>query len=848
MAIRNVFGAQSIRQKLLLGTLFLAIIPVAVTSVIVGRESLNSGRAALESQAREALVAQRAAKGGQITDYFESLSNQVQVLAASPDVVNAMRDMPAAYENSVISIADLPNERARLAKYYTSDFVQEFEKRNTGKKLDMASTAALLPDVAMNLQYQYIAANPNPLGAKNNLDRANDGSRYSELHGALHPFLRTALHRFGLYDIFLVEPRGGTIVYTVFKELDFATSLVNGPYAKTRLGDAFRLSWGLDRPGTVALSEFGEYLPSYNDQAAFLGTPIFDGGKKIGVLIVQVPIDKINSVMTHEGKWKERGLGDSGETYLVSAADGTPRSVARRAVEDLEGYAKSVGDAGFAKGLVNAVAAKGTSIGLVPIKTQATTDVFEKGIAGFGVYDNYAKVPVLGAYAPLSVLGLKWAIIAEIKSSEAFAPVTAVREKVVVWSTGIAVALLGLGLLIAFSLLRSVTRPITKMQATVAAIADGDFTARSQLGGDDEFGQLSRAFDDLLDDRVARLADAERENEDLNNSVVQLLQAVAQLSNKDLTAKAPVTANVIGTVSDSINLLAHETGRVLSEVTSIAAQVKLSTERVKRQGESVTATAAAERADVERAGENLANANKVMTQVAELAAASNRAAEQATSSTVSALGAVNESVKGMEGIRESIAEAEKRIKRLGERSQEITGIVNLINTIAERTHVLALNASMQAAAAGDAGRGFAVVAEEVQRLAESSRQATQQIAQLVNNIQIETADTINTVNKTISQVVSGSALAARSGQQMRETQQSTASLVELVKRITSSAQVQMKITTELRNRVHQIGASTEKTAAEILLQSEATADLSKSADRLVESVRVFKLPTITRAA
>ena len=382
-------------------------------------------------------------------------------------------------------------------------------------------------------------------------------------------------------------------MYTVFKELDFATSLVNGPYAKTRLGDAFRLSWALDKPGMVALSEFGEYLPSYNDQAAFLGTPIFDGGKKIGVLVVQVPIDKINSVMTHEGKWKERGLGDTGETYLVSAADGTPRSVARLAVEDIGAYAKSVGDAGFAKGLVSAVTAKGTSIGLVPIKTQATQDVFEKGTAGFGVYPNYAKVPVLGAYAPLSVLGLKWAIVAEIRATEAFAPVTAVREKVVVWSTGIAVALLGVGLLIAFSLLRSVTRPITKMQNTVAAIAGGDFTARSQLGGDDEFGQLSRAFDDLLDDRVARLADAERENEDLNNSVVQLLQAVAQLSNKDLTAKAPVTANVIGTVSDSINLLSYETGRVLSEVTSIAAQVKLSTERVKRQGESVTATAAA---------------------------------------------------------------------------------------------------------------------------------------------------------------------------------------------------------------------------------------------------------------
>ncbi len=134
----------------------------------------------------------------------------------------------------MLSIADLPAERARLAKYYTGDFVQEFEKRNTGKKLDMAQHGRRAARPAMNLQYQYIAANPHPLGSKSNLDRANDGSRYSELHGALHPFLRTALRQFGLYDIFLIEPRSGTIVYTVFKELDFATSLVNGPYREDR--------------------------------------------------------------------------------------------------------------------------------------------------------------------------------------------------------------------------------------------------------------------------------------------------------------------------------------------------------------------------------------------------------------------------------------------------------------------------------------------------------------------------------------------------------------------------------------------------------------------------------------
>jgi methyl-accepting chemotaxis protein len=528
---------------------------VAVTSIVVGRESLNSGRAALEAQAKESLVAQRASKAAQITDYFDALSNQVQVLAASPDVVNAMREMPAAYENSILSVADLPAERARLAKYYTTDFQGEFGRRNTGKNVNMADTAAGLPDLAMNLQYQYIAANPHPLGSKNNLDRANDGSRYSELHGAIHPYLRTALRQFGLYDIFLIEPRNGTIVYTVFKELDFATSLVSGPYTKTRLGDAFRLSWGLDRPGMVALSEFGEYLPSYNDQAAFLGTPIFDGGKKIGVLVVQVPIDKINSVMTHEGKWKERGLGNTGETYLVSAADGTPRSVARLAGRRHQCLCQKRDRRGLRQGPRERRAGQGHEH-----RPRADQDAghgrrLREGSLGLRRLPGLREASGARRLCTAVGAGLRWAIIAEIQSAEAFLPVVAVREKVVVWSTGIAVALLGLGLLIAFSLLRSVTRPITKMQDTVTAIAEGDYAARSQLGGDDEFGQLSRAFDNLLDDRVARLADAERENEDLNNSVVQLLQAVAQLSNKDLTAKAPVTANVIGTVSDSINLL-----------------------------------------------------------------------------------------------------------------------------------------------------------------------------------------------------------------------------------------------------------------------------------------------------
>jgi methyl-accepting chemotaxis protein len=225
-----------------------------------------------------------------------------------------------------------------------------------------------------------------------------------------------------------------------------------------------------------------------------------------------------------------------------------------------------------------------------------------------------------------------------------------------------------------------------------------------------------------------------------------------------------------------------------------------------------------------------------------LAAQSNVSAAQATQATDAALVTVNGTVKGMESIRETIAETEKRIKRLGERSQEISGIVNLINTIAERTHVLALNASMQAAVAGEAGRGFAVVAEEVQRLAESSRTATQQISTLVNNIQLETNETISTVNRTIGQVVQGSEQAQKAGEQMRLTQQITSQLVSQVNRIAEVSEQQKAMSANLLSSVQRIGQSNDRTADQITVQSQETESLMQSARRLVESVNVFKLP------
>ncbi len=345
-----------------------------------------------------------------------------------------------------------------------------------------------------------------------------------------------------------------------------------------------------------------------------------------------------------------------------------------------------------------------------------------------------------------------------------------------------------------------------------------------------------------LDETLATQERIKEENEKINNSVINILQSVSQLSQKDLTIRAPVTDDVVGTVSDSINYLAEETGRVMQEVKNVAGLVKDSSSKVKSQAEQVTKTAEEERSTIEEMIVSLVEATKTMEQVANLAEETNTAGQQATKVTENALETVNDTVQDMEAIRTTISETEKRIKRLGERSQEISGIVNLINTISERTHVLALNASMQAAVAGEAGRGFAVVAEEVQRLAESSQNATRQIESLVNNIQIETNETINTVNHTISQVVEGSEQAQKAGEQMRETQKITAQLVEQVRFISDASDKQKEMSEKLLNSVQIMGESTNKTASQIELQNTETDSLQQASDQLVETVSVFKLP------
>lgn len=269
---------------------------------------------------------------------------------------------------------------------------------------------------------------------------------------------------------------------------------------------------------------------------------------------------------------------------------------------------------------------------------------------------------------------------------------------------------LALGLVLAFLTARHITRATGRLSATVAKVSAGDYSARAMVKSGDELEELGNAFDTMLNERVASLAQKEKESELINNSFIELMRAVSKLSKGDLTVKAAVREDITGALSDAINTMAESTAKTLAGVTSVSHEVRSASQR----GRDVVLSTA----------------------------------------------------RGMNEIRGTIQETGKRIKRLGERSQEIGGIVKLIDDIAERTSVLALNANMQAAMAGEAGRGFRVVADEVQRLAERSKEATDQIAKLVSNMQTETNDTIATMDRAIGDVVKGGELAEQAAEQV----------------------------------------------------------------------------------
>jgi twitching motility protein PilJ len=346
----------------------------------------------------------------------------------------------------------------------------------------------------------------------------------------------------------------------------------------------------------------------------------------------------------------------------------------------------------------------------------------------------------------------------------------------------------------------------------------------------------------LLLDARRREAESKAQNEANQQSILRLLDEMGDLADGDLTVEATVTEDITGAIADSINYAVDALRNLVTTINETAEKVTSSA-----QGTRKTTLALAEASDVQTQQISSATeAIKAMTSaIDEVANNATESAEVASRSVeVAGRGAqtVRDTISGMDAIREQIQETSKRIKRLGESSQEIGEIVELIDDIADQTNILALNAAMQAAQAGEAGRGFAVVADEVQGLAERSSNATKQIEALVRTIQADTNEAVSSMEASTAGVVEGATLAENAGDALREIENVSNYIADLTRRIADSAQSQSQEAGKISATVTGIQEITKRNAEGTRHTAESVKTLADLAVELQQSVSGFRLP------
>lgn len=460
-------GLSSLRVqgKLVAAMVAAGLLPLMISGILNYFEAKQE----LTDAATGELHAVAAAKKNAIESYFQLIRDQVTTLAEDHAVRDGLTELAAAFDAlAEEEAATAPSKDTLVAAVngqYGNVFGAEYAKQ-TGKSPALAELGLTQPS-ALLAQYHYIVQNPHPLGQKNALMKVDGAGRYHQLHARYHEMLKSYLDRFGYYDVFLID-LDGDVVYTVFKEMDFATNLMAGPWRDSGLAQVVREALASDDPSATFMNDFAPYTPSYEAPAAFVAAPVFQAGRKVGVVAMQMPVGRINAVMQDS-----EGMGETGETYLVGP-DLLMRSQSR---------------------LLDT-----PTLLALKVETPATTAVVA-GKDGTGVYTDHRGVEVLGAWEPLTIAGLKWGLVAEVDAAEALVGVTHLTRKTVV------VALLSALLVAAMAWLfgRALARRVQAGVDVAGQIAQGNFGNVIDVQGQDEIADLMRALETMQTELFGRI-------------------------------------------------------------------------------------------------------------------------------------------------------------------------------------------------------------------------------------------------------------------------------------------------------------------------------------------------------
>ena len=708
-----MFHELKISQKLPILIISLSIL----SAIVTGGVFLVNGERLARETAQNKLSALGVARTAALKDYLGTIEQDISSLSHQGDVKAALRDFLAGWE-------------------------------------------ALGDGQTQQLQKLYITDNPHPVGAKENLDFAEDGSQYSAVHKHYHAWFRHFLRQRAYYDIFLFDVNGN-VIYTVFKELDFSTNVMTGQWKDTDLGNVFRMVKNNPREDYKAFVDFKSYAPSNNVPASFIASPILDdAGNFMGAIAFQMPIGRINSVMQQTA-----GMGETGESYIIGN-DYLMRSDSRFSKESTILKTKVEGE---------------------------TAKLAIEGKEGVMIVADYRGIPVVSAYTFLDFLGIRWGVLSEMDEAEVMKPVHDMEKMALSIST----IIIAVVVMVAWYAARRVSQPISAMTEVMKRLSANDHSADvPYTGRHDEMGAMAAAVQVFKENAIA--------TEKLKREQEAMERRAAEEKKKTMRELADHFQRQVGGIIDMVR---NSSGGL--EVT--ARQMSGSADQTNRQASAVAA--ASEEAS--------ANVQAVAGAAEELSASIREIQLQVTRSTKIASQALGKAKS-----------TNDQVKGLVQAADKIGEVVSLISDIAEQTNLLALNATIEAARAGEAGKGFAVVASEVKSLAAQTSKATDEIGGQIAAIQQATsgaAAAIADIGRTIEEIDQiASSVAAAVEEQGAATQE-----------IARNVQQASTGTQEVSANISRVTQSTNETGLASGQLLEAANDLAKQSDVLKKEVDNF---------
>jgi len=612
-------------------------------------------------------------------------------------------------------------------------------------------------------------------------------AQYQKLRQAVAPFLDAYREMYGYYDLFVVCRAHGHVIYSSAQESDLGENLNVGELRDSGLGQLWQR---VRERKEAAFIDMQPYAPSGGQPTTFIGTPVMDGEDFVGLVALQISREDVNTVMQERS-----GMGRSGETYLV----GTDLRMRSDSYIDPVGHSVQASFRG-------SIAANG-------VDTQASRQALA-GNTGHGLIVDYNGNHVLSAYSPLEVMGTRWAIIAEIDLAEVREPVVALRTRLLLVASVVAIAVIA----VALWLSASITGPIVRIAGIAQRVAKGDVDQKVDIQSNDEIGLLANSFSDLVD-YTSDMAGAARD------------LAAGDLT---ITTSPRSEADILG---QSFVAMTDRLRQAFSRLRGQAATLTSASEQMSTMASHVAAGAG----EVSNGATSAATAaEQVSAGMSSLSAAATQSTESITtmaSSTEEMTATIAEISRNAGGARqvveqavEAVALASQRMHELHENAREIGAVISVIVDIADQTKLLALNATIEAASAGDAGKGFAVVAGEVKELARQTAEATGRICTSIEASQASTEkamEQIDRIERVIGDVDESVASIAVAVEEQSVTTR------DIATNINQAAQGVGSVT----ENVAQMATASTDIAQQIVTVKDASDSLRQEVDRAREQAR-----------